>query len=80
MEAKRESSVGVKFKITLSQEEIDILKEYAELQGRPMASVFMEFLREANVFSVLKKVNSAGRKIQKLKSDFKSESGGFASI
>lgn len=87
MKAKRESSIGVKFKITLSQEEIEILREYADLQGRPMASVFMEFLRDANVFSVLKKVNLAGRKIkklnsdvQKIKSDFKSESVDFASI
>lgn len=69
----RENSVGVKFKITLSQEEFEILKEYAELQDRPMAGAFMDFVREANTFSVLKKVNSAGRKIQKLKLLFRGQ-------
>lgn len=68
-----ERAVGVKFKITLSPEEYEILKEYAELQDRPMAGAFMDFVRDANTFEVLSKVNSAGRKIKKLKSLFRAK-------
>lgn len=58
-------------KVTVKAEELEILKEYAELQGRPVARAFMDFVREANTFEVLSKVNSAGRSIRKMKSFFK---------
>lgn len=74
-----EKSTSHIFKVTITSEELAILKEYAELQGRPVAGAFMDFVRESKTFEVLSKVNSAGRKIKELKSLFKSKNDEFSS-
>ena len=77
---KNEEKSTYVLKITLKPEELEILKEYAALQKRPVAGAFMDFVREANTFEVLGKVNSAGRKIQKFKSFFKRDLQVFEAV
>ncbi|MGX3014380.1 hypothetical protein ACWIVY_10895, partial [Ursidibacter sp. B-7004-1] len=60
-----------KIQITLTMEEYETLARLAELQGKPMATIFMDFVREANTFVVLKKVVSATEKIVSIKSIFR---------
>lgn len=60
----------VQFKITLTSAEFEILKEFAELQGKPMAGCFMTFIRDANVFKVLDGANKAMNGIVKMKKTF----------
>ena len=46
---------NVRLLITLTPEEFETLKRVAEAEGKPVATVFMHFVREAKVFTVLKK-------------------------
>ncbi len=57
----------VHLKVTLTQEEYELLKELAELEGRPMASTLMQFVRDAKTFKVIAKVLKALRVVHKLK-------------
>lgn len=58
-------------KIALTSEEYETLAKLSELQGRPMSTLFVEFVREAGTFSVLKKVVTATEKIISFKGIFK---------
>lgn len=60
-----------KIQITLTIDEYETLMKLSELQKRPMATVFMDFVREANTFVVLKKVLSASEKIVRFKDLFR---------
>lgn len=60
-----------KIQISLTEDEYQTLVRLSELQGKPMATVFMEFVREANTFGVLKKVVGATEKILSFKGIFK---------
>lgn len=66
-----ETKENVKFKITLTSEEFEILKEFSRLQGKPMASCFMTFVRDANLFKVIGGANKAMNSIVKLKSSLR---------
>ena len=63
----------IRIMITLTREEHEILKRISELDGKPMASTFMQFVREAKVFSVLKKVIKATESLIAAKSYFSSK-------
>lgn len=60
-----------KIQITLTLDEYETLVKLSELQKRPMATVFMDFVREANTFVVLKKVVTATEKIVRFKDLFR---------
>ena len=60
-----------KIQITLTFDEYETLVKLSELQKRPMATVFMDFVREANTFVVLKKVVTATEKIVGFKDLFR---------
>ena len=61
----------VQIKITLMLEELAILEEFAEHQGKSVAGSFMSFVREANTFKVLEKTNKAFKVISGAKSSFR---------
>ncbi|EJZ6472737.1 hypothetical protein OIJ90_004732, partial [Salmonella enterica] len=56
--------------VTLTKEEYEILSRVAELDGKPMATLFMQFVREAKVFVVFKKVIKASETLIAAKSYF----------
>lgn len=58
-------------KIGLTPEEYETLAKLSKLQNRPMSTLLIEFMREANVFGVLGKVVSASEKIISFKNIFK---------
>lgn len=60
-----------KIQITLTLDEYETLVKLSELQKRPMATVFMDFVREANTFVILKKVVTATEKIVRFKDLFR---------
>lgn len=60
-----------KIQISLTEEEYEILVKLSALQKKPMSTVFMDFVREANTFTVLKKVVGATEKILSFKGIFK---------
>lgn len=66
-----EGKKTVQIKITLTLEELAILEEFAENQGKSVAGSFMTFVREANTFKVLAKTNKAFKTISRVKSGFK---------
>lgn len=66
-----QSKESIQFKITLTAEEYEILKQFSEHQGKPMAACLMSFIREANVFKVLSGANNAMNKIVKIKNSFR---------
>lgn len=63
----------VRMMITLTKEEHDILKKLSDLDGKPMSSTFMNFVRDAKVFTVLKKVLKATETLVAAKSYFSSK-------
>lgn len=64
-----------KIQVTLTEEEYETLVKFAELHNKPVATAFMDFVREANTFSVLKKVIGAAEKIIGFKNIFKRKVG-----
>lgn len=60
----------VQIKITITEDEYNILRELSELQGKPSATVFIDFVRESKTFEILKKVAGAGKVINKWKHVF----------
>lgn len=62
---------SVKFKITLTAEEFEILKEFSRLQEKTMAGCFMAFVRDANLFKVMSGANKAMNNIVKMKNSFR---------
>ena len=66
-----ENKESVKFKITLTAEEFEILKEFSRLQEKPMAGCFMTFIRDANLFKVMGGANKAMNSIVKMKNSFR---------
>lgn len=71
MEEKTKEKYSRKIQITLTEDEYQTLVKLSDLQNRPVATVFMEFVREANTFNVLKKVVTATEKIVRFKDLFK---------
>lgn len=71
MEEKMKEKYSRKIQITLTEEEYQTLVRLSDLQNRPVATVFMEFVREANTFKVLRKVVVATEKIISFKGIFK---------
>lgn len=61
----------IQMKITVTPEEYAILEEFARNQGKPISASFMFFVREANVFNVLKKTNKAYATISGVKASFR---------
>lgn len=59
--------------VTLTKEEYEILNRVAELDGKPMATLFMKFVRDAKVFTVLNKVVKATEALIAAKSYFSSK-------
>lgn len=70
MEDKKKTETKY-LKLSLTPEEYETLAKLSELQGRPMATLLLEFIREANVFTVLGKVAKATEKIQNFKAMFR---------
>lgn len=70
MEDKKKTETKY-LKLSLTPEEYETLAKLSELQGRPMATLLLEFIREANVFTVLGKVAKATEKIQNFKVMFR---------
>lgn len=68
-----------KIQITLTLDEYKTLVKLSELQKRPMATVFMDFVREANTFVVLKKVATATEKIARFKDLFRRKNAEISS-
>lgn len=64
---------SVRLLITLTPEEFETLKRVAEFEGKPVATVFMHFVRDAKVFTVLKKVVKAAEALIAAKSYFSSK-------
>ncbi|EHX2634286.1 hypothetical protein K3U78_004509 [Salmonella enterica] len=64
---------GGRILITLTAEEFETLKKVASFEGKPVATVFMRFVREARVFMVLKKVVKAADALIAAKSYFSSK-------
>lgn len=71
MEEKTKEKYSRKIQITLTEDEYQTLVKLSDLQNRPVATVFMEFVREANTFNVLKKVVTATEKIVRFKDLFR---------
>ncbi|CDG99185.1 hypothetical protein XBP1_750002 [Xenorhabdus bovienii str. puntauvense] len=61
----------IHLKITLTAEEYEILKNLSDLEGKPMATVLMKFIREAGVFKTLRKCLKAVEAIQNFKNIFR---------
>jgi hypothetical protein len=61
----------IHLKITLTNEEYEILKGLSDLEGKPMATILMKFIREAHVFKTLKKCLKAMEAIKKFKGMFR---------
>lgn len=63
----------IQIKISLTPEEYEILKKLSDLDGKPMSSTFMNFVRDAKVFTVLNKVVKATEALIAAKSHFSSK-------
>lgn len=59
---------NVRLLITLTPEEFETLSTVAEAEDKPVATVFMHFVRDAEVFMVLKKVKKAAEALIAAKS------------
>lgn len=79
MEVKTKDKYSRKIQITLTEDEYQTLVKLSDLQNRPVATVFMEFVREANTFKVLKKVVTATEKIVRFKDLFKRKNAEISS-
>jgi hypothetical protein len=53
--------------ITLTDEEYEILREYSQLEGTPMAAVLVQVLRSGKTFQVLEKAIHAATKLKSIK-------------
>lgn len=79
MEQKTKEKYSRKIQITLTEDEYQTLVKLSDLQNRPVATVFMEFVREANTFNVLKKVVTATEKIVRFKDIFRRKNAEISS-
>lgn len=64
------SSEKIYIKVGLTAEEYAILKELSELEGKPMSSYFMDFVRKGKMFKTLGKVLKALKVVVKIKNSF----------
>lgn len=60
-----------KIQITLTESEYQTLVRLGEIDGKPVATVFMAFVREAGTFTVLEKTVKMAEKVLAFKEKFK---------
>lgn len=71
---KKSTEKMMRVNVTMTEEEFNIVHRVAEIEGKPVAAVFMRFVRDAKVFGVLAKVLKAMEMVVKVKSVFKKRS------
>lgn len=60
-------------KIGLTPDEYEVIAKLAELDGKPVATFYVNFMREAGTFTVLKQVLKASEKVLEIKGKFKAD-------
>lgn len=60
-------------KIGLTPDEYETIARLAEIDGKPVATFYINFMREAGTFTVLKQVLKASEKVLEIKGKFKAD-------
>lgn len=57
------------FKVTLTEHEYQVIKRFADLHKKPIASVFANYLRETHLFDVIEVCCDHAEKMESLKNE-----------